>query len=376
MRAFFDRLSAETRLTVLNPGEWDSRTAPATSTLEDWAEDVLAVLDAQGIERATLFGAGDSANACVLTAATYPERVERLVLHSPFARRVRSGDYPAGTPEDELLAFLRAVRGRWGDRDFLVELAMQINPEWADDEEYLDWFVSNHRQSSSPASAAEYWRMQIGTDITDVLGSIRVPTLVTSSSRRPGGGGIRQQADHGRHPDRDARRKRQPRERFRRRRRVGVRARRGRGRGAGHGSGDAPVHRPRRLDRACRRARRPALARRARSTPCGGSTRSRPPPRRGDRQCRRRVLLPFRWAARAIACAREILASAPALGLGVRAGIHTGECEISASKPVGLAVVIGARVGAACRNRRDTCVADRQRPGRGLRPHFRRRGAP
>ena len=114
MRAFFDRLSAETRLTVLNPRGMGQSDRPRNVTLEDWAEDVLAVLDAQGIERATLFGASDSANACVLTAATYPERVERLVLHSPFARRVRSEDYPAGTPEDELLAFLRAVRGRWG----------------------------------------------------------------------------------------------------------------------------------------------------------------------------------------------------------------------------------------------------------------------
>ena len=296
MRAFFDRLSAETRLTVLNPRGMGQSDRPRNVTLEDWAEDVLAVLDAQGIERATLFGASDSANACVLTAATYPERVERLVLHSPFARRVRSEDYPAGTPEDELLAFLRAVRGRWGDRDFLLELARQINPEWADEEEYLDWFVWNHRQSSSPASAAEYWRMQIGTDITDVLGSIRVPTLVTHraadraeaeyvSERIPGATRIETRG-----------RERQPGERFCRRRRLGVRARRGSGRGAGHGPGDPPVHRPRRLDRACRRARRPALARSARSASRSGPTRSRPPPRRGDRQRGRRVLLPFRRA--------------------------------------------------------------------------------
>src|SRR3954453_9003669 len=88
MRAFFDRLSAETRLTVLNPRGMGVSDRPRNVTLEDWAEDVLAVLDAQGIRRATLFGASDSANACVLTAATYPERVERLVLHSPFARRI------------------------------------------------------------------------------------------------------------------------------------------------------------------------------------------------------------------------------------------------------------------------------------------------
>ncbi len=77
-----------------------------------------------------------------------------------------------------MLGFLRAVRDRWGDRDFLLELAAAINPQWADDQEYLDWFVWNHRQSSSPASAAEFWRMQIGTDITDILSSVRVPTLV------------------------------------------------------------------------------------------------------------------------------------------------------------------------------------------------------
>ena len=77
-----------------------------------------------------------------------------------------------------MLGFLRAVRGRWGDRDFLLELAVLINPQWADDQEYLDWFVWNHRLASSPSSAAEFWRMQIGTDITDVLGSVRVPTLV------------------------------------------------------------------------------------------------------------------------------------------------------------------------------------------------------
>ena len=68
----------------------------------------------------------------------------------------------------------------------------------------------------------------------------------------------------------------------------------------------------------------------------------------------------FDGPARAIACAREILASAPPLGLGVRAGIHTGECELSASKPVGLAVVIGARVGALAEAERSSC----RRPSR------------
>ena len=220
MRAFFDRLSAETRLTMLNPRGMGHSDRPRNVTLEDWAEDVVAVLDAQGIERATLFGAGDSANACVLTAATYPERVERLILHSPFARRIRSADYPAGVP-GRVARVLRAVRSRWGDRDFLLGLAAQINPQWADDEEYLDWFVWNHRQSASPGSAAEYWRMQIGTDITDVLGSLRVPTLVTHRAAD------RAEAEYVSERIVDAARiqypgERQPGERLRRRRRAGV----------------------------------------------------------------------------------------------------------------------------------------------------------
>ena len=55
MRMFFDRLSAETRLTVLNPRGMGQSDRPRTVTLEDWAEDVLAVLDAEGIERASLW---------------------------------------------------------------------------------------------------------------------------------------------------------------------------------------------------------------------------------------------------------------------------------------------------------------------------------
>ena len=346
MRAFFDRLSAETRLTVLNPRGMGQSDRPRNVTLEDWAEDVLAVLDAQGIERATLFGASDSANACVLTAATYPERVERLVLHSPFARRVRSEDYPAGTPEDELLAFLRAVRGRWGDRDFLLELARQINPEWADEGEYLDWFVWNHRQSSSPASAAEYWRMQIGTDITDVLGSIRVPTLVTHraadraeaeyvSERIPGATRIETRGENA-SPANDSV--------------VDAVLAFVHGEAAAVvpdtvlatllftdlvGSTELAAELGDRRWREVLEAHHAAVQRevdRHRGAVIDNA---------GDGFfCR------FDGPARAISCAREILASAPTLGLGVRAGIHTGECEISASKPVGLAVVIGARVGA------------------------------
>src|SRR5665213_161502 len=346
MRMFFDRLSAETRLTVLNPRGMGLSDRPRNVTLEDWSEDVLAVLDAEGIERASLFGTADSANACLLTAATYPERVERLVLDEPFARRVRSVEYPFGPSEDEMLGFLRAVRDRWGDRDFLMELAAGINPQWADDQEYLDWFVWNHRQSSSPASAAEFWRMQIGTDITDVLGSVRVPTLVI---HRAGGRAAAEYVS----------------ERVPGATRIEV-----------PGEGSSPATEPV-IEAALAFVRGEAprvvpdtVLATLLFTDLVGSTAIAA--ELGDRRWRellethhaavhrevaryRGTVLDsagdgffcrFDGPARAISCAREILASAPAAGLAVRAGVHTGECEVSGSKLVGLAVVIAARVAA------------------------------
>jgi class 3 adenylate cyclase len=346
MRSFFDRLSAETRLTILNPRGMGQSDRPRNVTLEDWAEDIVAVLDAEGIERASLFGASDSANACVLTAATYPERVERVILHSPFARRIRDAEYPIGDDEDVLLAFLRDVRARWGERDFLLGLARRINPQWAGDDEYLDWFVWNHRQSSSPASAAEYWRMQIGTDITDVLGSVRVPTLVTHRSAD------RSAAVYIGERIADASR-------------VEI-----------HGEGGSPAS-DAVVDAVLGFLRGEAprvvpdtVLATLLFTDLAGSTALAA--ELGDRRWRevldahhvtvRREVDRYRGVvvdnagdgffcrfdgpARAISCARAILSSAPTLGLAVRAGVHTGECEISASKPVGLAVVIGARIAA------------------------------
>src|SRR3954469_2693877 len=294
LRSFFDRLSAETRLTILNPRGMGQSDRPRNVTLEDWVEDVLAVLDAEGIERVSLFGTRDSANACVLMAATYPERVERLVVLSPFARLIRSSDYPIGQPEDEMLEFLRAVRSRWGDRDFLLQLAAEINPQWADDPDYLDWFVWNHRQSASPASAAEFWRMQIGTDITDVLGSVRVPTLVVHrlvdraaaeyvSERIPGAVRLEVPGEGGSPATEPV-----------------IEA------ALAFIRGDAPRVIPNTvlatllftdlvgstaLDG---RARRPSLARGPRIPSCSGAARGRPSSRHRPRQRRRRVLLPLR----------------------------------------------------------------------------------
>ena len=110
-----------------------------------------------------------------LFAATYPERVERLVLFMPFVRG--AADEAA---REAALARIRAERARYGERGFLEELAGRINPQWADDPEYLEWFVWHHRLTATPATWAEFRRMQVDLDVGDVLPTIRVPTLVLS----------------------------------------------------------------------------------------------------------------------------------------------------------------------------------------------------
>ena len=177
-RLFFERLAADVRLIVLNPRGMGLSDRPRNLTLEGWMDDIRAVLDAEGIERASIFGNADGANACLLLAATYPERVERLIVFGPYARMIRSPEYPLGRPEEESVGGLQSVREYFGDHDYLLDQARRANPQWADDEEYLHWYVWNMRLSVSPAVAADFLRMRNATDITDVLPSVRVPTLV------------------------------------------------------------------------------------------------------------------------------------------------------------------------------------------------------
>ena len=123
------------------------------------------------------------AGTCGVFAATYPERVERLILYAPYARGTRSDGYPWGLTREEALASLAVDRERWGERQYLEDFARRMNPQWGDDASYVDWFVWTHRLSSSPESYVEFRRMTLDTDLSDVLPAIRVPTLVLTKSR-------------------------------------------------------------------------------------------------------------------------------------------------------------------------------------------------
>jgi pimeloyl-ACP methyl ester carboxylesterase len=141
-------------------------------------DDILAVLDTLEIDRASLLGNWLGATTCALFAASYPERCERLVLQHLAPRGTTTPDYPYGATEDWWLEWIRQLRDHHGERAFLEEWAHQVDPSVTETPEALDWFVWGRRMAVSPSAAAEWARVQMETDITDVLGSIRVPTLL------------------------------------------------------------------------------------------------------------------------------------------------------------------------------------------------------
>jgi pimeloyl-ACP methyl ester carboxylesterase len=125
--------------------------------LETRMDDIRAVLDAVGSERAVLVGLGEGGQTCALFAATYPERTEALVLVNTPARAVAADDYPYGVGAEEWRAQLREIRENWGARGYFEAQAGQQNP--AADDEFVDWFVTCQRFCASPGAALTFFRV-------------------------------------------------------------------------------------------------------------------------------------------------------------------------------------------------------------------------
>ena len=157
-------------------------------SLETTMDDVRAVMDAAGSERAVLWTAASSTGIGVLFAATYPERCAGLVLFNPRVKGTRSADYPWAPTEEEWRVELAAVRAGWGTRDHLEQLAYEWAPEVAADDGFRDWFVGHMRRSLSPGAALTSSRTAMELDVRDVLAAVRVPTLVLPWPPQPGPG--------------------------------------------------------------------------------------------------------------------------------------------------------------------------------------------
>jgi class 3 adenylate cyclase len=157
-------------------------------SIETAMDDVRAVLDAVGSQRAVLWTGGNATGVGVLFAATYPERCAGLILFDPRVMGIRSPEYPWAQTEEDWRKQLADIRARWGARSYFEELAREWAPEVADDRDFVDWFVWHMRRSLSPGAALTSYRTAMELDVRDVLAAVRVPTLILPRPALPGPG--------------------------------------------------------------------------------------------------------------------------------------------------------------------------------------------
>lgn len=149
--------------------------------LEEWMDDVRAVMDAASSERAAVMGANEGATMAALFAASYPERVSALVLANATGRLAWAPDHPSGLRPEALDGLEQLVEQTWGRGDVMAAL----NPSIADDEEALRAWGRFLRLCASPAVAAAVVRTIFELDIRDILPTISVPTLVVNRRGNP-----------------------------------------------------------------------------------------------------------------------------------------------------------------------------------------------
>ena len=174
---FFGRLASIGRLLLFDKrGTGMSDRVVGTPPLEVRMDDIRAVMDAAGSERAVLCGLGDGGPLCALFAATYPERTTALVLINTAPRYVRSPELPWLPTRAEREREIDGALHTWGDPEASAERFALGSPSATEEERR--GFSRVMRVSVSPGSAAAYLRMNLDVDITGVLPLIRVPTLV------------------------------------------------------------------------------------------------------------------------------------------------------------------------------------------------------
>ena len=174
--AFLDRLASFSRLILFDPrgvGLSDPVTLTELPTLEQWMDDIRVVLDAVGSKEAAVFGHGDGTLVTLLFAATYPERVSALILMDGCARLRKDGDYP-GWAEEEVEWFLTGFAEQWGSGAFVPMLA----PAMAENEAFRHRLARAERLSMSPSTVVAMQRIILDSDLRDVVPTISVPTLV------------------------------------------------------------------------------------------------------------------------------------------------------------------------------------------------------
>jgi class 3 adenylate cyclase/pimeloyl-ACP methyl ester carboxylesterase len=146
----------------------------APPTLEVQMGDVTAVMDAVDSRRAALLGESEGGSMCALFAATHPERTTALVTVGGYAKWIKSEDYPCGAERDDAEQWFQKVDNEWGG-----PIAIEFTtPSLANDEKHRHWYAKYHRSSASKADAIALLRMGADIDLRAVLPTIRTPALV------------------------------------------------------------------------------------------------------------------------------------------------------------------------------------------------------
>ena len=172
---FAEKLAQFARVILLDRrGTGLSDPVPDPPTFEERMDDVRAVLDAVGLQQAVIWGVSEGGPMAMLFAATYPERVGRLILYGTFARFSRAADYPHGFPPQVNARWLATVEANWGTG----ELSRHFAPSTADDRDKVRVLGRLERLAMSPGTAHKLFTMLTQTDVRHVLPAIRVPTLV------------------------------------------------------------------------------------------------------------------------------------------------------------------------------------------------------
>jgi pimeloyl-ACP methyl ester carboxylesterase len=178
---FLRRLASFSRLIVFDKrgtGMSDRVPEDRLPSLEERMDDMRAVMDAAGSERAAVFGASEGGNLAVLFAATYPERTIALVTFGIFAKRVWSADYPWAPTPEKRAAWLDLIENDWGGTMDIADLV----PSAAGDDAFTRRLARWFRRGASPGAAVALARMNTQIDTRAALPVIARPTLVIQRS--------------------------------------------------------------------------------------------------------------------------------------------------------------------------------------------------
>ncbi len=349
-RRYFERLASFSRLIMFDKRGTGLSDRVAVATLEERMDDLRAVMDAAGSERAAVYGGSEGGALAILFAATYPERVSALVLYGSYARLAWAPDYPDGVPDDAWTDGLPLVEAAWGRGTGEGPFVNALAPKLANDPVFQKTYGRWERLSASPGAVVAILKMIHDIDVRHLLTAMHVPTLVMHRTADPShAAGSRYLGAH----IKGARVVELPGDQY-----------------FPHlGDQDAildeieefitgvrPAHMPDRAlatvlftDIVSSTTRAAALgdAEWTRLLDQHDSLAAREVDRHRGRRIKTTgdgILATFDGPARAVRCAQAICESVRPLGIEVRAGLHTGEIELRDDDVGGIAVHIGQRV--------------------------------